>query len=69
MMEQMLELYAAQNGVVEVVYNKDIPDKYGYKWRVWLTGNENPGFGHTLWEAYHEAERNLEPEARLTFDA
>jgi len=64
-LEQILELYAEKNDIVEVVCDHTIAEEYGYSWRVWLTDNDKPGFGYTLFEAFHEAERNLTDDEKV----
>ena len=66
-LEQILELYAAKNEIVEIVCDKTIDKEYGYTWRVWLVDNDQPGFGHTLFEAFHEAERNLTDNEKILY--
>ena len=66
-LEHILELYAKKNEIVEVVCDKTIAKEYGYTWRVWLVDNDQPGFGHTLFEAFHEAERNLKEDERIQY--
>jgi hypothetical protein len=66
-LEQILELYAEKNEIVEVVCDKTIAKEYGYTWRVWLVDNDQPGFGYTLFEAFHEAERHLTDDERIRY--